>query len=127
VVAIVAAHGLIMPKTSSRAITSPAGTADTMETIAPVTLSMADMRRVVGEVGACIAWGGAVQLSPADEVFVRIERELDIDTKGQLIASVLSKKVAAGATHVVIDIPVGPTAKVRSAEAAAPGQAGRCS
>ena len=117
VVAIVAAHGLIMPKTSSRAITSPAGTADAMETIAPVALSMEDMRRVVGETGACIAWGGAVHLSPADDVFVRVERELDIDTEGQLIASVLSKKVAAGATHVVIDIPVGPTAKVRSAEA----------
>lgn len=117
VVAIVAAHGLIMPKTSSRAITSPAGTADAMETLMPVALGMEDMRRVVSETGACIAWGGAVHLSPADDVFVRVERELDIDTEGQLIASVLSKKVAAGATHVVIDIPVGPTAKVRSAEA----------
>lgn len=118
VVAIVAAHGLLMPKTSSRAITSPAGTADTMETLTQVALSMADMRRVVSETGGCIAWGGAVHLSPADDVFVRVERELDIDTEGQLIASVLSKKVAAGATHVVIDIPVGPTAKVRSTEAA---------
>ncbi len=118
VVAIVASHGLIMPKTSSRAITSPAGTADTMETLAPVALSMADMRRVVGQTGGCVAWGGAVHLSPADDVFVRVERELDIDTEGQLIGSVLSKKVAAGATHVVIDIPVGPTAKVRSTEAA---------
>ena len=53
-----------------------------------------------------------------DEARRRIERELDIDTEGQLIASVLSKKIAAGATHVVIDIPVGPTAKVRSIEAA---------
>ncbi|TWI46553.1 thymidine phosphorylase [Pseudoduganella flava] len=114
VVAIAAANGLVMPKTSSRAITSPAGTADTMETLAPVELDMDTLRRVVDAEGGCVAWGGAMHLSPADEIFVRIERELDIDTEGQLIASVLSKKIAAGATHVVIDIPVGPTAKVRS-------------
>jgi thymidine phosphorylase len=116
VVAIVAANGLIMPKTSSRAITSPAGTADTMETLAPVDLDIAALKRVVEQEGGCIVWGGAIHLSPADDKFVRIERELDIDTEGQLIASVLSKKIAAGSTHVVIDIPVGPTAKVRSEE-----------
>ena len=113
VVAIVAACGLVIPKTSSRAITSPAGTADTMETLAPVDLDIATLRRVVEAEGGCIAWGGAMHLSPADDIFVRIERELDVDTEGQLIASVLSKKIAAGSTHVVIDIPVGATAKVR--------------
>lgn len=118
VVAVVAANGLLMPKTSSRAITSPAGTADTMETLAPVDLDIATLRRVVELEGGCIAWGGAVHLSPADDIFVRVERELDVDTEGQLIASVLSKKVAAGSTHVVIDIPVGATAKVRGEEAA---------
>jgi thymidine phosphorylase len=118
VVAIAAASGLIMPKTSSRAITSPAGTADTMETIAPVNLSLAAMRRVVEQEGGCIVWGGAVRLSPADDLLIRIERALDIDGEGQLVASVLSKKIAAGSTHAVIDVPVGPTAKVRSKAAA---------
>lgn len=118
VVAIVAACGLMIPKTSSRAITSPAGTADTMETLAPVDLDLPAIRRVVSAEGGCIVWGGAVRLSPADDAFVRIEREIDIDAEGQLIASVLSKKIAAGATDVVIDIPVGPTAKVRSSDAA---------
>lgn len=119
VVPIVASLGLVMPKTSSRAITSPAGTADTMETLAPVDLSVDDMRRVVEQEGGCIAWGGSVRLSPADDILIRVERVLDMDTEGQLIASVLSKKVAAGSTHVVLDIPVGPTAKVRTAEAGA--------
>ncbi len=118
VVAIVAAAGLIMPKTSSRAITSPAGTADTMETLAPVDLSAERLRQVVEAEGGCVAWGGAMRLSPADDIFIRVERVLDVDTEGQLIASVLSKKIAAGATHVVIDLPVGPTAKVRNEEAA---------
>ncbi len=118
VVAIVAAAGHRIPKTSSRAITSPAGTADTMEVMAPVTLDLAAMRRVVEHEGGCIVWGGKVGLSPADDVLIRIERPLDFDSDGQLVASVLSKKAAAGCSHVLIDIPVGPTAKVRSVEAA---------
>lgn len=118
VVAIVAAAGYRIPKTSSRAITSPAGTADTMEVMAPVMLNMTEMRRVVEQEGGCIVWGGNVGLSPADDVLIRVERPLDFDSDGQLVASVLSKKLAAGSTHVLIDIPVGPTAKVRSPEAA---------
>ncbi|MDE2464785.1 MAG: thymidine phosphorylase family protein [Alphaproteobacteria bacterium] len=118
VVSIVTALGLTMPKTSSRAITSPAGTADTMEVLAPVALDPEAMHRVVEQEGGCIAWGGAVRLSPADDILIRIERALDIDTEGQMIASVLSKKIAAGATHLVLDMPVGETAKVRSQAAA---------
>jgi len=119
VVSIVSAAGLTIPKTSSRAITSPAGTADTMEALTTVNLSLSDIKRVVSETHACLAWGGAVNLSPADDLLIRIERALDIDGEGQLIASVLSKKIAAGSTHAVIDIPVGPTAKVRTEEEAA--------
>ncbi len=118
IVPIVTAFGLTMPKTSSRAITSPAGTADTMETLAPVTLDEPTLRRVVEREGGCIAWGGGLALSPADDIIIRVERPLDLDAEGQLVASVLSKKAAAGSTHVVIDVPVGPLAKVRSAAAA---------
>jgi thymidine phosphorylase len=118
VVAIVAACGLTMPKTSSRAITSPAGTADTMETLAPVDLDLAAMRRVVEAEGGCVVWGGSVHLSPADDILIRVERALELDSSGQLIASILSKKAAAGSTHVVVDLPVGPSAKLRSPEAA---------
>ncbi|MBK5214420.1 MAG: thymidine phosphorylase family protein [Flavobacteriaceae bacterium] len=118
IVAIAAAYGLTMPKTSSRAITSPAGTADTMEVLTNVTLSLDEIKTVVEKEGGCIVWGGTAQLSPADDVLIKIEKALDIDSEGQLIASVLSKKAAAGSTHVVIDIPVGETAKVRSKEIA---------
>jgi thymidine phosphorylase len=118
IVSIVAALGIMMPKTSSRAITSPAGTADTMETMAPVELDNDAIRRVVEHEAGCIVWGGAINLSPADDILIRVERALDIDSEGQMIASVLSKKIAAGSTHVVLDLPVGPTAKVRTARAA---------
>ncbi|MGQ0525891.1 MAG: thymidine phosphorylase family protein [Betaproteobacteria bacterium] len=117
VVAIVAAAGLTMPKTSSRAITSPAGTADTMDTLAPVNLDIPAMRRVVEQEGGCIVWGGAMHLSPTDDIFIRVERPLDLDSEGQMVASILSKKAAAGSTHVVIDMPVGATAKVRDVTA----------
>ncbi|MGJ1446031.1 thymidine phosphorylase family protein [Sphingobacterium spiritivorum] len=118
VVAIVTAFGLTMPKTSSRAITSPAGTADTMEVFTNVTLSPEKIKEVVHKEGGCIVWGGTAQLSPADDLLIKIEKALDIDSEGQLIASVLSKKAAAGSTHVVIDIPVGETAKMRSTKMA---------
>ena len=114
IVSIIAAAGLVIPKTSSRAITSPAGTADAMETMAPVDLDVAGMRRVVEQEGGCIVWGGSVSLSPADDILIRVERALDIDSPAQLVASVLSKKIAAGSTHVLLDLPVGPTAKVRT-------------
>lgn len=113
VVPIVAAHGMLMPKTSSRAITSPAGTADTMEVLANVDLDIEKLHDVVRKYRACIAWGGKADLSPADDILIAVERPLGIDSIGQMVASILSKKLAAGATHLLIDIPVGPTAKVR--------------
>ncbi len=118
VVAIIAASGHLIPKTSSRAITSPAGTADMMEVMAPVALDIKAMRRVVEGEGGCIVWGGGLALSPVDDMLIRIERPLDFDSDGQLAASVLSKKAAAGSSHVLIDMPVGPTAKIRSTAAA---------
>lgn len=113
-VAIIATAGLTIPKISSRSITSPAGTADTMETMTTVNLSIEKIKEVVIKEGGCLAWGRLARLSPADDILITIEKALDVDSAGQMIASVLSKKGAVGSTHVVIDIPFGPTAKVRS-------------
>lgn len=117
-VPIVAAHGLTIPKTSSRAITSPAGTADTMEVLARVDVNVDEMREIVAACRGCLVWGGHVNLSPADDILISVERPLSLDIREQMVASIMSKKVAAGATHLLIDLPVGPTAKVvSSAEA----------
>lgn len=118
VVAIVASAGLTIPKTSSHAITSPAGTADVMQTLTEIDLTVDKIKEVIALENGCIAWGGAMRLSPADDILISVESALDIDSAGQMIASVLSKKAAAGATHVVIDIPVGATAKVRTSDEA---------
>ena len=110
VVPIVAAHGMLCPKTSSRAITSPAGTADTMEVLARVELSTEVLSGIVREHRGCLAWGGTANLSPADDVLISVERPLSIDSPGQMVASILSKKLAAGSTHLVLDIPVDAVA-----------------
>ncbi|MBU3896838.1 MAG: AMP phosphorylase [Nanoarchaeota archaeon] len=112
VVPIVAAAGLIIPKSSSRAITSPAGTADRMEVLAPVELEINDIVRIVGKAGGCLVWGGALDLAPADDAFIQIEYPLGIDPL--LLPSIMSKKKAMGATHVVIDMPTGRGAKIKT-------------
>ena len=115
VVPIVAAHGLTIPKTSSRAITSPAGTADTMEVLARVDVGVEEMKEVVAACRGCLIWGGHVNLSPADDILISVERPLSLDTREQMVASIMSKKLAAGSTHLLIDLPVGPTAKLANA------------
>ncbi len=114
VVSILASLGLIVPKTSSRAITSPAGTADTMEVFCDVSFNLKEIKRIVNKTGACIVWGGALDLAPVDDKLIRIEHPLSLDPEGQLLASVMSKKASAGSKYVVIDIPVGDGSKVES-------------
>jgi thymidine phosphorylase len=118
IVPIVAAHGMFIPKTSSRAITSPAGTADTMEVLAEVEIAPDRLRDLVRSQRGCLVWGGTAELAPVDDILISVERPLSLDSPGQLVASILAKKLAAGATHLLIDIPMGPTAKVRSQAAA---------
>ena len=111
VVPIVAAAGFTIPKTSSRAVTSPAGTADRFETLCPVKLSIPEIKKVVEKTNGCLVWGGALDLAPADDLFIQVEYPLGIDPL--LLPSILSKKKAVGASHIVIDIPTGRGAKIK--------------
>jgi AMP phosphorylase len=112
VVAICAAGGLIFPKSSSRSITTAAGTADVIETLAKVEFSIPELEKIVKKVGACLIWGGSLEIVPADEKIISIEKMLNIDPESQLLASIMSKKLALGAKYILIDIPYGKTAKV---------------
>ncbi len=118
IVPIIAASGLKIPKASSRSITSPAGTADAMEVLAPVTHPIKKINKIINDVNGCIIWGGAIDLASADDKLIRVRDPLDIDPKGVLLGSILGKKKAAGATHVLIDIPIGKGAKVENREKA---------
>ncbi len=112
IVPILAAAGVTIPKTSSRSITSPAGTADTMEVLANVDIPIKKMKRIVNKLNGCIVWGGALNLAPADDKIIRVEKPLAIDAKSQLLASVIAKKASVSATHVLVDIPIGKGAKL---------------
>ncbi len=115
-VPIIGAAGLTIPKTSSRAITSPAGTADRFECLAPVELDFDEIKKVVNKINCCLVWGGAVDLAPADDLFIKIEYPLSIDPL--LLPSVMSKKKAVGAKYLVIDIPTGEDTKVKTTKEA---------
>ncbi|HZX44655.1 MAG TPA: AMP phosphorylase [Candidatus Nanoarchaeia archaeon] len=112
IVPILAAAGVTIPKTSSRSITSPAGTADTMEVLANVCIPLERMKKVVQKTNGCIVWGGALNLAPADDKIIRVERPLLIDAKSQLLASVMAKKASVSASHLLIDIPTGKGSKL---------------
>lgn len=114
VVPIIAAAGLTMPKTSSRAITSPAGTADTMEVLANVCNETPKLKKIVRKVGAFITWGGGVDLAAADDHMIRVRNPLSLDPQGMLLASIMAKKHSVSANHVLIDIPCGPQVKVKT-------------
>ena len=118
VVSICAAGGLIMPKNSSRAITTAAGTADVIETIADVEFSIKDLKKIIKKTGACMVWGGGLGMVPADARMMDVERSLKIDPESQLIASIMSKKLAADSKYILIDIPYGKNAKISSREKA---------
>jgi len=117
VVSICAAAGLVMPKTSSRSITSAAGTADVIEVLTRVDFSPNELKSIVNKTGACLAWGGSLGFAPADDKLIRVERLLGLDPESQLIASIIAKKLAVGSKYVLIDIPYGPQAKVNKASA----------
>ncbi len=112
-VPIIAAAGFQIPKNSTRAITSPAGTADTMEVVAPVTFEAEQIKKMIHDVGGCIVWGGHLGLAPADDVIIEISQPLAFESYDKFIIAIMAKKIAVGATHLVVDVPVGPTMKVQ--------------
>ena len=114
VVPIILAAELKIPKTSSRAITSPAGTADTMEVFCPVSLPIEKLNKLIDTVGGFIIWGGAVNLAPADDKIIKVEHPLNIDAEGQMLASIMAKKSSVGVTHLLMEIPIGKGTKVKT-------------
>lgn len=109
---IVASLGLLIPKTSSRAITSPSGTADTMEVLAPVTFSAEKVRAIVRQAGGCLIWGGGLSIAPADDLIIRVSKPLSLEPYDKMIVSILAKKVAMGVRYLVVDLPYGPGTKI---------------
>lgn len=113
IVPIIAAAGFKIPKISSRAITTPAGTADVMEVIAKVNFTPHQIEHIVNKVGGCIAWNGHLGIAPADDVLIKVEEPLSFESFDKIIISIMAKKVAVSTNHLILDIPVGKTMKIR--------------
>ena len=107
-----AAAGLLIPKTSSRAITGAGGSADLMEILCPVSFRADEIKKITTKVGGCLVWGGATNIAPADDKIISVEYPLSIDPRSQLLASVMAKKYAVGADTMVLDIPTGQETKI---------------
>jgi len=112
VVSIISSLGIKIPKTSSRAITSEAGTADVIEAVSPVEFNSEQIKEIVEKTNACLVWGGSLRLAPADDRILKVSYELGIEPYSKMIISIMAKKVAMGATHLVIDMPIGPGLKI---------------
>ncbi len=117
-VPIIAAAGIYIPKTSSRAITSSAGTADTMEVLAKVDFKIEELKEIVLKSYGAMVWGGGLNLASADDKLIKIRNPLSLDPKGVLLSSILAKKKSVGAQHVAIDIPIGRGTKISSMQEA---------
>lgn len=111
IVSICASAGLTMPKTSSRAITTPSGTADALETICRVDFTIPEIKKIISKTNACMVWNGSLRLAPADDKIIQVERLLNLDPESQLLASIMAKKLAVGSKYVIIEIPYGKYAK----------------
>ncbi len=84
-----------------------------MEVLAPVTFAPRQIEKIVNKVGGCIVWGGHLGIAPADDVIINIEEELSFESFDKIIVSIMAKKVAVSTNHLVLDIPVGATMKIR--------------
>lgn len=112
VVPIIAAAGFTIPKSSSRAITTPGGTADDMEVLAPVEFTKKKIYEIIKKTKGCIVWGGSFNIAPADDVIIKVEEPLLFESYDKIIVSIMAKKIAFGSNHVVIDLPYGEMVKV---------------
>ncbi|HEV2339604.1 MAG TPA: thymidine phosphorylase [Patescibacteria group bacterium] len=116
VIPIIAAAGFTIPKSSSRAITTPDGTADDMEVLSRVEFTRDEIYKIVKQTSGCIVWGGSFRIAPADDILIHVEKPLMFESYDKIIVSIMAKKVAFGSNHVVIDLPYGKNMKVHKKE-----------
>lgn len=114
VVSIVSSEGLTVPNTTTRAITTPAGTTDILESIMQVKFSKEEIIDIVEDIGACMVWGGGLSLAPADDRLIRVERYLNFESYDKFLISIMAKKLAMGIKNLVLDLPVGNHTKIHN-------------
>ncbi|MHA1449344.1 MAG: AMP phosphorylase, partial [Candidatus Hodarchaeales archaeon] len=113
IVPILAAAGLLIPKTSTKAITSASGTVNTMQALGCETdFSVDEMYDITKKIKACIISGTKLGIAPVvDKIISDAAFPLGIDPPTLMLSGILSKKMAMGVDFMVLDIPVGRGAK----------------
>ncbi len=104
--------GIKMPKTFSKAITTPAATGECVSVLMDISFSKKEIEDLVGKNNCCLVRWGGLDLAPADEKLIKVAYPLSMQSYSRTIVSIMAKKYAMGINHSLIDIPVGPTAKV---------------
>ena len=115
---LLASLGIKMPKNFSKAITSPAATGECVNVLMDINFDKAWIERLIEENNCCLVWWGGLDLAPADDKLIKVQYPLAMQSRAKVVSSIMAKKYAMWVTHSVIDIPVGPTAKVTTMEEA---------
>jgi len=119
-VPLAAACGVKVAKLSGRGLGHTGGTIDKLECVPGLRtdLSVASFKRQVADVGCAIAQATG-EIAPADKkIYALRHRTQTVDNIGLITASVLSKKIAGGAPHLVIDVKCGRSAFMQTREQA---------
>lgn len=117
---IVAACGVAVPMISGRGLGHTCGTLDKLEAIPGYTIeiSEADFIKQVDEVGCAIV-GATGDITPADKkIYALRDVTATVDSLALITGSIMSKKIAAGAEGIVLDIKVGSGAFMKDLDQA---------
>lgn len=114
ITSIVAAYGLPIPKTAARSLTSCAGVADTMSVLANVDYDEKKLKQLINENRGAIVCYDGLSIAEANKIISSVERQIGITQQEHITASILAIKLAAGVTHLLVDIPVGPKSRIKS-------------
>lgn len=115
---LIASLGIKIPKNFSKSITSPAATGECVNVLMDINFNKEGIEKLVEDQDCCLVWGGSLDLAPADDKLIKVQYPLSMQSRAKVVSSIMAKKYAMGITHSLIDIPVGPTAKVASMEEA---------
>ncbi|MFC1780168.1 hypothetical protein ACFLY9_00525 [Patescibacteria group bacterium] len=108
--------GITVPNTSTRAITSASATTDMLEVIMPMSFSKEELSSFILKNNVFMVWGGGLDLAPADDKIIQVQKPIGIESIDKFVASIVAKKVAQGVNHVIFDVPCGRGAKIETDE-----------
>lgn len=115
---LLASMGIKCAKISGRSLGHTGGTIDKLESIEGFNcaLSLEDMMLQVDKIGAAIV-SQSINLTPADgKLYALRDVTSTVDSLPLICASVISKKIASGANHIIIDVKYGSGAFVKTLE-----------